>query len=139
MNKKFLLAWGLVFVVWFLGNYVIHELLLKPDYSLMGALFRSPEDQQAHFPVMILAHLMFCAALVWVYARGAESRPWPRQGLRFGIALALLAIVPSYLIYFAVQPVPQAVVVKQVIFSGILAVIAGMLAAWMYRGTPAPA
>lgn len=139
MNKKFLLTWLVVFVVWFFGNYVIHEVLLKPDYSLIGSLFRAPDDQRSHFPVMILAHLMFSAALVWVYARGVESRPWPQQGVRFGLVLALLAIVPSYLIYFAVQPIPQAVVAKQVIFSAILAVIAGMLAAWMYRGTPARA
>jgi len=139
MNKKFLLTWAVVFVVWFCGNYVIHEVLLKQDYSLISSLFRTPDDQQSHFPVMILAHLMFSAALVWVYARGVESRPWPQQGMRFGIALALLAIVPSYLIYFAVQPIPQSVVLKQVIYSAILAVIAGGLAAWMYRGTPARA
>jgi hypothetical protein len=29
------------------------------------------------------------------------------QGVRFGVAVALLTIVPSYLIYFVVQPMPR--------------------------------
>jgi hypothetical protein len=67
-----------------------------------------------------------------------EAKPWLAQGVRFGIAVALLTIVPSYLIYFVVQPMPASVVIKQIVFDGILLVILGMIVAWLYRGVGTP-
>jgi hypothetical protein len=86
---------------------------------------------------MILAHVILSGAFVWVYARGVEAKPWLAQGVRFGIAVALLTIVPSYIIYFVVQPMPGAVVAKQIIFDGVLLLILGVIVAWLYRGAPA--
>ena len=60
------------------------------------------------------------------------------QGVRFGVAVALLTIVPSYIIYFVVQPMPANVVIKQIVFDGILLVILGIIVAWLYRGTGTP-
>jgi hypothetical protein len=82
---------------------------------------------------MILAHVILSGAFVWIYARGVEPKPWLAQGMRFGVAVALLTIVPSYLIYFVVQPMPGGVVVKQILFDGVLLVILGAIVAWVYR------
>src|ERR1700721_144549 len=70
----------------------------------LANLFRAESDQQNFFPLMLGAHVILSGAFVWIYARGVEARPWLAQGLRFGVAVALLTIVPTYLIYFAVQP-----------------------------------
>jgi hypothetical protein len=40
--------------------------------------------------------------------RGVEAKPWVAQGERFGIAVALLTVWPTYLIYYVVQPMPGA-------------------------------
>ena len=56
-------------------------------------------------------------------------------GVRFGVAVALLTSVPTYLIYFVVQPMPVGVVIKQIVFDGILLVILGTIVAWLYRNT----
>ena len=37
--------------------------------------------------------------LAWIYAHGVEPGSWLPQGIRFGIAIALLTVVPWYLIY----------------------------------------
>jgi hypothetical protein len=87
---------------------------------------------------MVLAHVILAGAFVWIYARGVEAKPWLAQGVRFGIAVALLTIVPSYLIYFVVQPMPASVVIKQIVFDGILLVILGIIVAWLYRGAGTP-
>jgi len=135
MNKKFLIAWAVLFVAWFLGSFVVHGVLLRADYMQLTGLFRADMDRQKYFPVMILAHLLLSGAFVWIYARGVQSRPWVGQGLRFGIAVALLTSVPTYLIYFAVQPMPSGVVIKQIVFDGILLLILGLIVAWLYRGS----
>lgn len=136
MNRKFLIGWVMLFVAWMAGSVVVHGMLLGPDYTaLQGKLFRTPQDSQAYFPFMLLAHAMLAGALVWIYARGREAgRPWLGQGLRFGVAVALLTVLPTYLIYYAVQPTPGMLVAKQMLFDGVLLLVLGVLVAWWYRG-----
>jgi hypothetical protein len=133
MNKKFAIAWLVLFVTWLLGSYVVHGLLLRPDYMQLTNLFRAEGDQQKYFPLMILAHMILSGAFVWIYARGVEAKPWMAQGMRFGFAVALLTVVPTYTIYFVVQPMPVQVVIKQIVFDGVLLVILGTIVAWLYR------
>jgi hypothetical protein len=133
MNKRFIIAWIVVLIAWFLGSFVVHGLLLRADYMALGPLFRTPADSQQYFPLMILAHVMLAGAFVWIYARGVESKPWLGQGVRFAIAVAFLTSIPTYLIYFVVEPMPGAVVAKQIIFDTVLIVILGALTGWLYR------
>jgi hypothetical protein len=134
MNKRFFIAWAIVFVVWMLGSFAVHGLLLKADYAKLSNLFRTEADSQPYFAFMILAHVIMAGAFVWIYARGAEAKPWLGQGLRFGMAVALLTVVPTYAIYFAVQPMPAILVIKQIVFDGVLLLILGSVAAFLYRG-----
>jgi hypothetical protein len=135
MNKKFIIAWIVLFVAWLLGDFVVHAVLLHSDYMQLPNLYRTEVDQQKYFPLMILAHVILSGALVWIYARGAEAKPWIAQGVRFGVAVALLTAVPTYLIYFVVQPMPGGVVIKQILCEGVLMVILGTIVAWLYRDT----
>jgi hypothetical protein len=99
MNKKFLIAWILILAAWMLGSFVVHGVLLRDDYMQLSALFRPEADAQQYFPWMILAHVLLSGAFVWIYAQGVQNKPWLAQGVRFGIAVALLTIVPTYMIY----------------------------------------
>jgi hypothetical protein len=133
MDKKFIVAWIVLFVAWLIGSFVVHGVLLHPDYLQLTNLFRTEGDQQKYFPLMLLAHVFLSAAFVWIYARGVDAKPWMTQGVRFGIAVALLTTVPTYMIYFVVQPMPGNVVAKQIVFDGVLMVILGLVVSWLYR------
>ena len=138
MNKRFFIAWIVIFVAWMAGSFVVHGALLHDDYSKLSGLFRSEADAQTYFPLMILAHVLLAGAFVWIYSRGVEARPWLPQGIRFGVAIALLTIVPTYIIYYVVQPMPGAVVVKQIVFDGILMLILAAIVAFIYRQPAQP-
>jgi hypothetical protein len=135
MNKTFFIAWIVLFVVWMAGSFVVHGVLLHEDYLKLTNLFRSEAESQAYFPWMIAAHVLLSGAFAWIYARGNEAKPWLAQGIRFGVAVALLTIVPTYLIYYVVQPMPAMLVVKQIVFDGILLVILGSVVSFMYRAS----
>jgi hypothetical protein len=133
MNRKFLVAWLVVFIGWMVGSFLVHGTLLYDDYARLPHLFRPESDAQGHFPLMVLAHAIMAGAFVWIYSRGVESTPWPAQGFRFGLAVALLGVVPTYMIYYVVQPMPGSLTVKQILFDTILVVLLGMLVAFLYR------
>lgn len=133
MHKTFFIAWIVLFVVWMLGSYVVHGVVLHDDYAKLSSLFRSEAEASGFFPLMVLAHAMMAGALAWIYGRGVEAKPWLPQGLRFGVAIALLAVVPGYMIYYVVQPMPGMVVLKQIVLDSILMLVLGAVAAFIYR------
>jgi hypothetical protein len=129
MNKKFLISWLVVFVVWFFGSFAVHGALLGEDYAALGEMMRSEEEQMSYFHYMVLAHISMAGAFVWIYQRGINSSPWIGQGIRYGIAVALLAPIPVYLIYYSVQPLPSHIVLKQIIGDGLLLLVLGIVTA----------
>jgi hypothetical protein len=133
MNPKFVIAWAAVFIGWMIGSFVVHGALLHGDYSKLPNLFRTEQDAQKLLPFMILAHLIMAGAFAWIYSRGVEAKPWLAQGIRFGIAVALLTAVPMYLIYYVVQPMPGVLAFKQMLFDSILIVILGAIAGFIFR------
>ncbi len=134
MSRSFLVTWVVVFVVWMVGDFIVHGNLLHADYAALANLFRPEADAQAHLPFMIGAHVILAGAFSWIYLRGHEARPWLSQGLRYGLAVALLTAVPNYTIYYVVQPMPGATVVKQIVLDSILLLILGAVAAFVNRG-----
>jgi hypothetical protein len=134
MNTKFFVSTLVVFIVWMAGSFVVHGMLLHDDYAQLPNLFRPEADAQQYFHLMILAHVIMSGAFVWIYARGMEAKPWLAQGLRYGLAIALLTVVPLYTIYYVVQPMPGMHVVKQIVFDVILTLLLGAVVAFLYRG-----
>lgn len=133
MLKKFCIAWLILFIVWMAGSFVVHAVLLNKDYKALPQLFRPEEEAAKYGMLMFVAHVLMSGALVWIYSNAAEAKPWLPQGLRFGIAIALLTVVPMYMIYYVVQPMPGSVVIKQILFDGILVVVLGIIVAFLYR------
>jgi hypothetical protein len=133
MNKTLAIGWLVIFVLWMVGDFIVHGTLLAPDYAELQQLFRSEADSQQYFPLMILAHVIMAGAFVWVYSRGVEPRPWLGQGVRFGFVVALLTVVPTYMIYYVVQPMPGMLVLKQIVFEGLLLLVLGAVVAFLQR------
>jgi hypothetical protein len=132
MNKRFLVAWLVVFVLYMAGGIVVHGMLLADEYMATG-LMRPEADAQKLMHLMILAHVLMAGAFTWIYARGVENKPWLGQGLRFGLAVAIL-VVPIYIIYYVVQPTPGLLAVRQIAYDTILTLVLGTAVAYLYRG-----
>ena len=94
MNRRFLLAWLVVFIGWMVGSFIVHGALLHDEYARLPHLFRQEAEAQQHFPLMLLAHVILAGACVWIYSRGVEATAWTGQGIRLGLAVALVSLVP---------------------------------------------
>src|SRR5262245_12683181 len=101
---KFLLRTVIVFLVGNVMAFLGHGLWLHSDYLSLGPMMRPEAAQQAHYPWMLLAFLIYSVALVWMYSQGNSGRTWLGQGFRFGVAVWAIASVPMYLVNFAVAP-----------------------------------
>jgi hypothetical protein len=134
MNKTFVISVVVLFLVSMALGFVVHGVLLGPDYAKLQNIFRSPQDAEGHFGAMIAAHVFIAIGFTWIYRQGRDSgKSVLGQGVRFGLAVAVLTTIPTYLIYYAVQPMPSDVVAKQIVFDIIAMVIMGIVAAAVNR------
>jgi len=129
MTKRFWLSFVVLFVVSMLLDFAIHGWHLHSAYQALPALYRSDADGMHYFGWMLLAHALIAYAFVWIYLRGREDKPWLGQGLRFGFVVAVLTQVPTYLIYYAVQPMPGLLVAHQIFLGTIACLIEGVVVA----------
>jgi hypothetical protein len=90
---------------------------------------RSKADMQEHMPFALLFSLTFAAAFVWIYSQGRSTRPWPGQGIRFGVAIWAISRAPLYLTNYTIQPWPGMFVAKILAWELVAAVALGILIA----------
>ena len=132
MGKKCIISAVVMFVMSWALSFVVHGMLLGPDYADTPGM-RPPAQAQQIIYWLILAQAIFGAAFAWVYLQGKEDKPWLMQGIRFGIAVACLTVIPTYLIYHVVTPIALAVAIKQIIFDTVRVVLMGIVLAWINR------
>jgi hypothetical protein len=133
LNKRFLISVVVMFVLSMAFGFLVHGLLLGQEYARLPGLFRTEQDAANYFPYMLLAHVFIAAGFVWIYLQGREAKPFLPQGVRFGLAVAVLMTIPMYLIYYAVQPMPGALVFRQIVFDAIGVILMGVVVAWLNR------
>ena len=117
------------FVLLSLGGFLIHNVWLMQDYRAHSELWRT-QDAMLHRVLHIyIANLIFSIAAVLIYVRGVEAKPWVGQGIRFGILLALVSVIPNSLVEYVVYPLPHELVLKWIIGGGLLTIVVGLVIA----------
>ncbi|HTA65602.1 MAG TPA: hypothetical protein VK753_08860 [Xanthomonadaceae bacterium] len=131
MDKRFWISGLVLTIASLLLGFVIHGLLLSPDYHALGPIMRTDEDSSHYlFPWMILSDVAYGFGITWIYRQGwTPGRSAIAQGLRCGFAVALVATIPMFLIYYAVEPMPGMLVAKQEALALVQMLLLGVLAA----------
>ena len=119
---------------------LIHGFILSADYEAYeGTLLRSagtgtPPWQMLFLPVV---HLAVVASLVWVYGRlGLEGSTLAR-GLKAGLLLWTMGQLPVWLLWYAEQPWPGDLVLKQLGLELVSSLVIGVTIAAVARVPPA--
>jgi len=135
MGGRFWISGVVMSVLFLMSGFVVHGVLLHNDYAQLPNLLRPEAEAQGYFMWMLLADALMGFGFTWIYLKGHEpGKPAVGQGLRFGIAIAVLMTIPMYLIYYAVQPWPGAVVVKQIVYDVISVLVMGVVVALINQG-----
>jgi hypothetical protein len=120
---------------------VIHGVILSADYEpFEGTLLRAsgtgtPPWQMVFLPVV---HLALIAPLVWVYGRLRLGGSTTVRGLKLGVLGWAMGQLPVWLLWFAQQPWPGDLVLKQLGWEMLASLAIGITIAAVAR-LPAPA
>jgi hypothetical protein len=134
---------GTVVAVFFVAQIFaifIHGFILGPDYRpFYGTLLRPMEGaggSQWMIAFLPLAHLAMAIAFVALFVRWVRPGPEIPQGLRFGVLAWLFGPVPMYLLWFAEQPWPLSLTIKQLVLDLFTMLVLGTLASMLYKPAP---
>jgi hypothetical protein len=136
MNWRFTASVIVIFMMLFLLGWLVHDVLLRADYDRIRQLMRPPDEVRGRILYIFLAQLCTAAAFVWMYRRGREDRHWLGQGLRYAMAVALLATVPINLVQYAAMPFPLDFTLKRMCYDVASVALLGVVVAWINRGMP---
>jgi hypothetical protein len=131
--KKIVMAAVATFVVLMATNYLIHGIWLTADYDAIPLSHRSPWGIQHRFWATVLGQVFFSAMFAYIYTRGRENKPWVEQGIRYGILVALLALIPTSLSQYTVYIVPYMLAIKWMVAGSIQMVLAGLVVARIFK------
>jgi hypothetical protein len=133
--KRAVLTTVAAFLVSEMLAITVHGFILANDYApFYGTLLRrmgaAPSWQSLFLPV---AHLSFVSALVWLFARLRLEGSPVLQGLRLGTLGWIMGPVPLWLLWYAEQPWPGLLVVKQLALEWLSSLIVGLTVAIVAR------
>ncbi len=128
--KRYIIASIVIFIVMQLIGYLIHNVLLMPDYMALSALWR-PEMMSLMW-IMWLTGLLFSFVFVYIFIKGYERRGIV-EGIRYGLIIAFFMTATSVFGQYVIYPLPLALVLKWLVFGFIELIIYGIIAALIYK------
>jgi hypothetical protein len=127
--KKLLTAIVVAYVVLMATNYLVHSVWLMPDYNAIPMSHRDMEGIMHRFWAMAIGQLFFATSFAYVYTRGVQRKPWLAQGVRYGILMTLLAVIPMSLSQYDTYVVPYTLAIKWIVAGAIQLIILGIIVA----------
>ncbi len=130
--KRFWLSVLVVFVAYMLIDALVHMVLLADLYDQVSHLWRADAEMQKLFPLMWLGTLIFTIFFVLIFTKGYEGRGIA-EGIRFGLYIGVFMGFPMAFGSYAMYPLPFILAVYWFIASVVEMIIAGAVAAAVYR------
>jgi len=132
-TRMFLTGLAALFVTELLA-IAIHGFVLAADYApYYGTLLRGGDSPSWQLSFLTVAHAAYIGGLVWIYARIPFAGARVTQGLKLGLLGWVVGQVPLWLVWFAEQPWPSSLVVKQLVLELVSALIVGVTIALIAR------
>lgn len=133
-TKKFFLTLLVVFIVLEALGFLVHTVLLSSQYESeeLKAVFRSMEEMNARMWVMWVTDFIWCFFFVFFFAKGYENKGI-MEGVRFGFYIGIFwGMVSAYQSY-VIYPLPYSLTFQWFIYSLIIMIILGVVAALVFK------
>jgi hypothetical protein len=127
-GRRFAGVCVVAFVVSQILEILIHGFVLAGDYApFYGTLLRSMQGSPGWQALLLpVAHLSYVIALVWVYDRTMDDGTRFTQGIRIGLVGFAMGQVPLWVLWYAEQPWPGRLVIKQLLLELAAALLLGV-------------
>jgi hypothetical protein len=110
-------------------SHVVHTMWPIPIYSHYELIWALRANRIPHRWLLWLGQLIFIVVFIWVYDKGVQPKPWVGQGLRYGLIMTLLTVVPAACTNYALYPVTYTFLAKWIAEGGLQLILLGLVVA----------
>jgi hypothetical protein len=129
MNRKLIIGFITVFVVFIILDYLIHNVLLISLYEETEHLWRPAEEMRSW--IFLVTGLFFAFFFTLIFSKGYEGRGI-MEGFRYGLYVALMVQLPGAYVSYAVTPIPYALALQWFLYGTVQYILLGILLARVY-------
>ena len=129
--RRYIFASLAVFVFMSSFEWVFHGGVMRDWYIRTAPLWRSEAEMAIYLPFLLAGQMLFAFVFSYIFIKGYENKGL-MEGVRFGLWIGLLTL-SGMLISYAVSPYPADMVCAWVMGAFIELVIAGGIAALLYK------
>ncbi len=128
--KRELTAWGVVFVVKMLLDFVVHGLIMAGQYEATQDIWRP--DMMDLMWINWVINLVVAFCLTWIFSKGFENKGL-MEGVRFGAAVGvMLSIGMGYGTYMSFA-IPYSIALQWFLYGIAQYIVVGVVLAMVFQ------
>lgn len=128
--KKFLTGGIVIFIIFQLLDFLVHNIILGNTYMSMTNVWRP--DMMSKMWIMYASSFVFSFLMMYVFIKGYEARGI-MEGVRFGIVIGLMTNGMGAFYQYAVYPLPFSLIIQWFLYGLVEFIIAGVAASLIYK------
>ncbi len=139
MNRKVWPGALAVFVTVVVLDLLVNMFLLRPEYETTRHLWHATRD--VNMALLVACYAIQAFFFAFIFSKGYEGKGIP-EGLRFGLYISLLMVLPFAYFGYATMPIPYMLSLKYFLFGTMTWVAAGAVVALVFgkrKHPPVPA
>lgn len=128
--KRFIIASIIVFVVFEVINFFIHDIILAGAYEITAEIWRADMPQKMW--IIYLGDLVKSFLFVYIFIKGYANKSWA-EGLRYGLLIGLYVSIGMGFGSYAMYPIPFSMAIQWFVYCIIQLIVCGIVTALIYK------
>ena len=128
--KRFIIGGFVIFIIFQILDFLIHNILLMPLYASMSNIWRP--DMMSKMWIMYISSFIFSFIMMYLFIKGYEARGL-MEGIRFGLIIGFMTNGTGAFYQYAVYPITFNLALQWFIFGVLECAIVGAAAALIYK------
>jgi hypothetical protein len=126
MNKKFWIAFIVVFIMWNVLDFLIHGVLLASTYMAEDVMKVMRPDMMSKMWIFYVVSFIQSFFLALIYSKWQKGKGIA-EGVQFGVYSGLLMATPMAYSSYAMYPLPYGLVLQWFLYGMVQFIILGII------------
>ena len=140
MNKKLWITFIVVFIVYFILDWLVNGVLLHSTYMAeeVAKIMRPEAEITSIMWIFVICDLFYTFFFTLIFSKGFENKGW-MEGVRFGFYVGLMVSLPMAYGTYGTMPIPYTLALQWFLYGLVMNIVIGIVAALLYKPKAAAA
>ena len=140
MNKKLWITFVVVFIVYFILDWLVNGVLLHSTYMIeeVAKIMRPEAEITSNMWIFVICDLFYTFFFTLIFSKGFENKGW-MEGVRFGFYVGLMVSLPMAYGTYGSMTIPYTLALQWFLYGLVMNIVIGIVAALLYKPKAAAA